>query len=134
MNHLNETTINIIAEGTRIEGQVLFDHVTRVHGVLVGEVHAKEGSNLILSETAVIEGNIDADTLIIDGYVRGDIMAKARVVISRTGRVIGNIQTASLILEFGAHFEGRCSMEKEKVGEKTPKLLNLTPELTPQSG
>lgn len=111
MSTLHETAINMVAEGTRIEGQVTFDHVSRVHGVLVGEVRAKDGSTLILSETAVVEGNIEADTLMVDGYVHGDIAAKAKVVISRTGRVVGNIKTPSLTLEFGAYFEGRCAME-----------------------
>jgi cytoskeletal protein CcmA (bactofilin family) len=46
----------------------------------------------------------------IDGYVKGNISTKTRVVISKTGRVIGNIDTPSLILEFGAYFEGVCKM------------------------
>jgi cytoskeletal protein CcmA (bactofilin family) len=111
MNSLHETAINMISEGTRIEGQVVFDHVSRIHGILVGEVRAKEGSTLILSQTAVVEGNIEADTLIIDGYIHGDVFAKTRVLISRTGRIVGNIKTRSLVLEFGAYFEGRCTME-----------------------
>ncbi len=111
MNSVHEMAISMVSEGTRIEGQVIFDQVSRVHGVLVGEVRAKEGSTLILSETAVVEGNIEADTLVIDGYVHGDVLAKSKVVVSRTGRVVGNIKTPSLTLEFGAYFEGRCSMQ-----------------------
>jgi len=107
---VNESAINVVAEGTRIEGKVTFDHISRVHGVLVGEVFAKEGSTLILSESAMVEGEIRADTLLVDGYVHGDIHAEKQVIVSRTGRVVGNIQTKSLKLEFGAYFEGRCSM------------------------
>ncbi len=110
---LHEATVNILAESTKIEGRVIFTNITRVHGVLIGEVRADLGSTLILTETAVVEGNIDADTLVIDGYTHGDIHARTRVVISRTGRVVGNIKTPSLALEFGAFFEGQCSMEKE---------------------
>lgn len=115
IENLHETTINMVAEGTRIEGQVIFTDISRVHGVLVGEVRAKEGSTLILSETSVVEGNIEADTLMIDGYVHGDVVAKTRIVVSRTGRVVGNIKTPSLTLEFGAYFEGRCAMEGQVV-------------------
>lgn len=118
----HETSINIVAEGTRIEGRVVFDHISRVHGVLIGEVRSNEGSTLVLSETAVVEGNIEADTLIIDGYVHGNVTAKTRVVISRTGRVVGNIKTASLTVEFGAYLEGRCTMNEQ----------NLTSNLSPQ--
>ncbi len=110
---LYETTINLVAEGTEIQGHVTFDHISKVHGILTGEIDAKMGSTLILSTTALVEGNITADSLIIDGYVQGNIIATTRVFISKTGRVIGNIQTPSLILEFGAYFEGRCTMENQ---------------------
>ena len=111
MNTIQETGINMISEGTRIEGNITFDQVCRIHGILKGKVRSKPGSTLILSETGVIEGDIEADTLMIDGYVKGDIKTQTRVVVSKTGRVIGNIETPSLILEFGAYFEGACRMQ-----------------------
>lgn len=120
MTSLKETNINIISEGTRIEGKLVFDQISRVHGVLIGEIRAKEGSTLILSESSVVEGNIDADVLIIDGFVHGQIFAKTRVVLSRTGRVIGNIKTTSLQVEFGAYFDGQCSMP-----DKTSSNVNI---------
>lgn len=107
---IDESSINIISEGTRLEGKIEFDAISRVHGILSGEVQAKDHSVLILCETSLVEGNVHADTLMIDGYVRGDVTAKTRVVISQTGRVIGNIKTPSLIVEFGGYFEGRCAM------------------------
>jgi cytoskeletal protein CcmA (bactofilin family) len=103
---VNESEINVVAEGTRIEGKISFDHISRVHGTLVGQVSAKEGSTLILSESSMVEGDISADILFVDGYVHGDISASTQVVISRTGRVVGNIKTKSLKLEFGGYFEG----------------------------
>jgi cytoskeletal protein CcmA (bactofilin family) len=108
---MNETAINVVAEGTRIEGKVTFNQISRVHGVLVGDVHAEDGSTLILGETSIVEGNVQADVLMIDGYVHGDISAKTKVTISRTGRVVGNIHTKNLKLEFGAYFEGRSQMD-----------------------
>ena len=109
---LSESTVNLVSEGTRLEGKVVFDRITRFHGVVTGEVQAKDGSMLILGETSVIEGDVRADTVLIDGYVAGNVFAKTKVVVSATGRVIGNIETPSLKLEFGSHFEGQCRMEK----------------------
>jgi cytoskeletal protein CcmA (bactofilin family) len=108
---IREAEVNLVAEGTRLEGKLRFDQVTRVHGTLVGEVHAQEGSTLILGETSVTEGVIHADTLWVDGFVRGDIVARKRVVISRTGRVIGDIRAPSLEVQFGSYFEGKCTMD-----------------------
>jgi cytoskeletal protein CcmA (bactofilin family) len=121
--HIEESAINVISQGTRIEGQIIFDQVSRVHGVLIGDVRARDGSVLILSETAVVEGRIDADRLIIDGYVQGDINTRGKVTISRTGRVVGNIRSPSVELEFGAYFEGRCNMEGTPLAVAGPVLV-----------
>src|SRR5271156_2431265 len=99
--NIEESAINVIAEGTRIEGQIILDQISRVHGTLVGEIKARIGSVVILSETAMVEGKIDADRLIIDGYVKGDIVTHGKVTLSRTGRVVGNIRAPSIELEFG---------------------------------
>jgi cytoskeletal protein CcmA (bactofilin family) len=122
-NEISESAINIVAEGTRLEGKIDFDKISRVHGTLIGEIRAHPGSTLILSESAVVEGNIEADVLFIDGYVRGEIIAKTRTVISGTGRVVGSIKTPSLSVDFGAYFEGKCTMEKEQI--------TASPELKP---
>lgn len=111
MDNISESAINIIAEGTHVEGKIVFDKISRVHGTLTGEVHAQAGSTLILAETSLVEGNISADTLVIDGFVRGNIEAKTKVIVSGSGRVVGNIKTPSLQIEFGAYFEGKSFME-----------------------
>jgi cytoskeletal protein CcmA (bactofilin family) len=106
-----ETAINVLAEGTRLEGVISFEHVFRIHGTLVGEIRGRPGSTLIVGEAAVVEGAIHADRLLVDGYVQGEVRARTGVVVSRTGRVIGDIHSPSLKLEFGSYFEGRSVME-----------------------
>ena len=116
---ITEGAINVVSEGTVLQGKLIFDQTSRVYGTLLGEVVAKPGSTLILSETSVVEGSIQADTLFIDGYVKGDIQATGRVSVSGTGRVIGNIRTPRLVVEFGAYFEGRTEMENvARIAEK----------------
>ena len=105
---LRETEINLISEGSRLEGRIQLDSVTRVHGTLIGEVRAPEGSTLVLAETGVIEGTIQGDTVLVDGFVRGDIAASRKIRISGSGRVIGNLRAPSVEIEFGAHFEGKA--------------------------
>lgn len=107
---IQEVSVSVMGAGSRLEGKIHLDGVTRVHGTLAGEVTANANSTLILCETSVVEGSIRGDTVVVDGYVEGDIFAQTKVVVSRTGRVIGNISTPSLCVEFGAHFDGRCFM------------------------
>ncbi len=110
--NITENTVNIIAEGTQLEGKIRFEHVSRVHGVLKGQIESADGSTLILAESAWVEGSIQADIVMIEGYVKGEIRARTKVVVSATGRVIGDIHSPSLSLEFGSFFEGRSWMEK----------------------
>jgi len=110
MSEIIENKINIISEETVLEGKIVLDCLSRVHGTLEGEVIAKKGSELILAETSIVRGNIHGDTVIVDGFVQGDIEATTRVIISSTGRVSGNIATPSLDVKFGAHFEGRANV------------------------
>jgi cytoskeletal protein CcmA (bactofilin family) len=110
---IEESQINIISTGTELEGKITFDETTRVYGRLKGEIHATPGSTLVLGETSIVEGAIFADTVMIDGYVKGDIFARTKVFVSGIGRVVGKIETPSLLLDFGAYFEGSCSMEKK---------------------
>ncbi|OFZ82134.1 MAG: hypothetical protein A2583_07405 [Bdellovibrionales bacterium RIFOXYD1_FULL_53_11] len=111
MSDISETETNIIAAGTVLEGKFNLDSLSRVHGTLIGQVTGQKGSELILCESAKIEGSITADTVVVGGYVHGDITAGTKVVITGSGRVVGNIRTPSLKVEYGAYFEGSSLME-----------------------
>jgi cytoskeletal protein CcmA (bactofilin family) len=107
---LIESEITLISESTRIEGQAHFSGTTRFFGTLKGQIQCEKGSQLILMETAVVEGSLDVDTLIVAGFVRGEIRAHSRVLIEGSGRVIGNIHAPSIQIDFGAFVEGEVQM------------------------
>jgi len=116
-----ESEITLISEATELEGQLHFTGTTRVFGTLKGKIHSEKGSQLILMESAVIEGSLDVDTLIVAGFVRGEIRAQTRILIKGSGRVIGNIQAPSIQIDFGAFIEGDVQMPNAT----TTNLLNL---------
>ena len=103
--------INIISSTSKLEGTVEFSEYTRFEGYITGKVIGKPGSEIILGENAVVEGEINGDTVIIDGFVRGNISASTKVVVSETGRVIGHINSPSVAIKFGAHFDGKCATQ-----------------------
>ena len=109
---IEETRINLISEKTRLEGKMVFERSTRIHGSLVGEVLAGDGSLFIVGETGMIQGNIRGDEIVIDGFVKGDVTASKRVAISSSGRLVGNIEAPSISIDFGAYFEGSTTMPK----------------------
>src|SRR4051794_33841451 len=68
----------LIAQGTRIDGDMKFEGGLRVDGEVYGSIHAKseDGSLLVISEGAVAEGGLKADRVIINGTVKGPVEAR----------------------------------------------------------
>lgn len=114
---INETEVTVVGENVHLNGTLDFSGVVRVYGKLSGEIRATAQSSVILMESSVVEGSLVVDTLVIAGFVRGNIRAKTRVSIEGTGRVIGNIETPTIAIDFGAYLEGETKMtgKKEKV-------------------
>ncbi|MBC7387487.1 MAG: polymer-forming cytoskeletal protein [Cryobacterium sp.] len=109
-NVIQETEVTVIGEGVHLNGILEFVGVVRVYGKLSGEIKAGPNSSVILMESAVIEGSLDVESVVIAGFVRGKVRATTRVSIEGTGRVIGNIETPSIKIDFGAYLEGETEM------------------------
>jgi cytoskeletal protein CcmA (bactofilin family) len=85
----------------------------RVDGHLSGRVNSTSGT-LIVGSNGVVDANIEVAIAILHGTVNGDIIASQRLELGRAAKLNGNIQTASLMIEPGATFEGSCKMLKAK--------------------
>jgi len=105
-----ETDVTWIADGVRLEGKILFDRVTRVQGLLKGDVRSAQGSTLILCDRSQTEAEIHGDHVIIDGYVKGNVSATSKIEVSHSGRVIGNLSSPVVSIAVGAFFDGKVSM------------------------
>ena len=83
----------------------------RVDGHLSGRVNSSSGT-LIVGANGKVDANIEVAIAIVHGTVNGDIIATQRLELGRAAKLNGNIQTASLMIEPGALFEGSCKMIK----------------------
>jgi len=108
-----EQPINLLSERTKLEGTLHLDLYTHFNGEARGKIICATGSVLVVGEQGVVEGRIECDSIIIDGFVQGEIIATTKVVIAETGRVLGSVRTPCFIVKFGAYFEGGCSMKLE---------------------
>lgn len=80
----------------------------RINGKFEGTLETK--GNLTIGETANVDAHIVGDNIIIAGRVKGDIMAKQRLVFLPTAILHGNIKTPRLNIVEGALFQGKCQM------------------------
>jgi cytoskeletal protein CcmA (bactofilin family) len=87
---------------------------------LSGRVNSTSGT-LIVGANGKVDANIEVAIAIVHGTVNGDIIATQRLELGRAAKLNGNIQTASLMIEPGALFEGSCKMIKVNAGVEKGK-------------
>jgi cytoskeletal protein CcmA (bactofilin family) len=104
---------SFLGEGTEIVGEIKFTEIMRLDAIITGTIHSETGALLIMDQ-GLIKGDIDAGSVEVGGTVLGKITARTSVKILSTGRVTGDIFTPALIIEYGAVFEGKCSMLSSK--------------------
>jgi cytoskeletal protein CcmA (bactofilin family) len=105
-----------LGEGTEFEGKLIFTGAVRLDGKFKGEILGK--GTLVVGQGGRIEADIQVDSLMVGGDVRGTVEVRERMEIDSTGRLTGNIKTGVFIVHEGGLFEGNCQMAK---GGTTPK-------------
>jgi cytoskeletal protein CcmA (bactofilin family) len=111
-----------LGRDTEFEGNLSFKGMVRIDGRFKGEINT-EGT-LIVGETAVIDSDIHASNVIISGEIRGHIVAEEKIEIISPGKVFGDIEAPSVIINTGVIFEGNCQTQKldEMVNDKVAFL------------
>ena len=118
---------SLIAQGTRIEGNVLFHDGLRVDGEVVGDIRASDElpSILVISEVASVTGQILADHVIINGHVKGPVQAFELLELQPKARIEGDVSYKSLEMHQGATITGQLKpMGGEMEDKPTLKLAS----------
>jgi cytoskeletal protein CcmA (bactofilin family) len=103
-----------------IRGDVLFSGGLHVEGRVIGSVIAEPGSESVLtvSERGSIEGEVRVPQVIIDGTLKGDVVASERVELAARARIEGNIYYKVVQMAAGATVTGQLVH-----GAEPPKSL-----------
>lgn len=82
----------------------------RIDGVIEGSVTVENG--LILGAYSRVEGDITAKTVMVSGEVNGNINAEEKAELLTGAKVLGDIQTAVIVIDENAIFQGKCDMHQ----------------------
>lgn len=111
---------SLIAQGTRIDGNLTFQDGLRVDGEVVGNIRASDAqpSILVVSESATVTGQIHADHVIINGTVRGPVLAVELLELQPKARIEGDVSYRALEMHQGATITGQLRPLTGQVEEK----------------
>lgn len=107
-----QETSTVLAEGVLFKGNFETGEPILVHGEIQGNI--KSSSDVILSATAKLEGNLDAENTTISGLVKGDIHCKNTAQMEEKSEIKGDLQTSRFIMSEDAVFTGNLKVKKEK--------------------
>lgn len=109
----------IIGSSVKIEGDFVGKGNVVVEGIVNGSLSTDQ--NLTIAQGARVLANIKAQSALISGEVKGNIIIKESLELGPTARIFGDIETNQLTISTGALFNGKCAMgalEKTKTVEK----------------
>jgi cytoskeletal protein CcmA (bactofilin family) len=106
-----ERITSVLGSGISWKGQVSGSGGVRIEGAFEGDIALR--GLLVVGETGRVTGShLRANIVIVAGAVRADITTE-KLEIRSTGRVWGNVVTASFATEEGAFLRGQIRMEDE---------------------
>ena len=116
---------SLVAQGTRIQGDVHFGEGMRIDGEVVGDIRAgvEQPSILVISETARVEGAVHADHVIVNGQVMGPVHAAELLELQPKAKITGNVHYKALEMHQGAVIAGQMCPAAVLVEEKPPLKL-----------
>lgn len=97
-NHLR------LGRGVRLEGKLTFSGTVRIDATFEGSI-VTDGV-LVVGADAKVDADIACGTVVIEGEVNGNVVAREAVELRRTATLHGDVESPSLAVERGATFEG----------------------------
>ncbi len=124
----NNTSKNVLNADVEIKGNIKFSGELSFDGKLDGEIHTDGVLNL--GDSAVINGNISGQSVVVRGKVNGNINAKEKVDIKSKAELFGDIRATKLVIEEGVTYVGKTEVNPNKV---SPTALPARPSEPPKT-
>lgn len=100
--------LNIIGQGTKLTGDLSSNGDIRIDGAIEGQI--KVSQRLVIGNTGKVLGNIESEFATVAGHIKGNVVVKQVLELKPSAKIDGDIIAGKVIIEAGAQFNGRCTM------------------------
>jgi cytoskeletal protein CcmA (bactofilin family) len=111
---------NVLSSDVEIKGNLKFSGELTFEGKLEGEIQTDGLLNM--GDTAVVTGNINAQSVVVRGKLNGNINAKEKIEIKAKAELFGDIRATKLVVEEGVTFVGKTEVNPNKVAPTPPPV------------
>ena len=123
------TIDTLIGSRTELKGDITFTGGLRIDGKLKGNVTAKGDGNstLVLSENAIVIGNVTVPHIITNGTIKGTVRAAERIELQPKAEVAGDLYYKVMEMASGAVVNGNLVREAPDALKDKAPVARLKP-------
>jgi cytoskeletal protein CcmA (bactofilin family) len=125
-NEPDNTTINLISNGTEITGDIKSNGDIRIDGALTGNLNTK--GKVVIGTTGKVKGEVICKNSEVAGIIEGKISVGQLLNLKSSSKIHGDISTSKLSIEPGAVFSGNCKMSDTDSNAGTGIIKEKEPE------
>jgi cytoskeletal protein CcmA (bactofilin family) len=124
------TIDTLIGAKTDLKGDIVFTGGLRVDGKVRGNITAKGDGNstLVLSENAMVTGNVTVPHIITNGTIKGNVRAAERIELQPKAEISGEVYYKVIEMSLGAVINGNLLRETVEVNKGTVTRLKSASE------
>jgi len=124
------TIDTLIGAKTDLKGDIVFTGGLRVDGKVRGNITAKGDANstLVLSEHAMVTGNVTVPHIITNGTIKGNVRAAERIELQPKAEISGDVYYKVIEMSLGAVINGNLLREAVEVNKGTVTRLKSASE------
>ena len=102
------TIDTLIGVTTTIKGDVTFSGGLRIDGKVNGSITAEADgtSTLVLSEHAMVKGDVTVPHMILNGKIKGNVVCAERIELQPKAEIIGDLHYKVIEMAEGASING----------------------------
>ncbi len=102
----------VLGRSLTFQGELSGDEDILIEGRVEGTLDLKNHC-VTVGPNGQVKANINARQVSAHGSVTGNISARDKIEIRRTGRVVGDLRAAAIGIEEGAYFKGSIEILRE---------------------
>jgi cytoskeletal protein CcmA (bactofilin family) len=112
------TIDTLIGVSTDMKGDITFSGGLRIDGKVKGNITARsdDNSTLVLSENAMVTGDVAVPHMIVNGKIKGNVTSAERLELQAKAEINGDINYKVLEIAAGAQVNGIITRVGEKAG------------------
>lgn len=125
--------VSVLGPTLKFKGELTASEDLLIQGQVEGSI--THSSKLTIGPEGVINANVKADFIAVEGSVTGDLVATSSVVVTESSKIDGNIYSPTVTLREGAKFNGKIDMSGrdrpnaetaagQEQGKRTPRHVD----------